>query len=294
MHFPQRRYPQDDDLLDGTAPSSDPVAGVLELARAPAQPGELTDLDSALAAFRAAQLASSSSHPARGGAGGSAARRPGARLRRRSAWVGLATATFTSKLLAGAAAAAAVGGLAAVVATQPSTPARPMQSTSVASTTAGHAPVGHSAARPDASPNSRPSTRPAGTATTGPASSTSARPSRATTPRRSGPPSSHGLPGMSRIGLCTAWLHQPHRHGRLADALPFQRLAVAAGGIDQLNRYCLSLLSQHVPVRHPAPPSTQHHTPTRDTPTRAQDEGPPSRSHVRHGGHGHASTPPTA
>ena len=92
--------------------------------------------------------------------------------------------------------------------------------------------------------------------------------------------------GAARHGLCQAWAAgQGDDHGRRADAPPFQALADAAGGADQVAAYCAAETPNSAAHGHrPAPsPGNGPAKPTPPTP------GPRAKPG---GGHGQGGGPP--
>jgi hypothetical protein len=66
-------------------------------------------------------------------------------------------------------------------------------------------------------------------------------------------------PSPSLVGLCNAWLHRPHQHGKADSSAAFRVLVTAAGGSESVTGYCRELLGASP---HPAGGSTERHVPT--------------------------------
>ena len=92
--------------------------------------------------------------------------------------------------------------------------------------------------------------------------------------------------GAARHGLCQAWAAgQGDDHGRRADAPPFQALADAAGGADQVAAYCAAETPSSAAHGHQPAPSPGY-GPAKSTPP---TPGPPAKPG---GGHGQGGGPP--
>jgi len=93
--------------------------------------------------------------------------------------------------------------------------------------------------------------------------------------------------GAARHGLCQAWLAgKGDANGRRADAPPFQALAAAAGGADQIAAYCQADAASATHGQRPAAPPGSGHVKTSPPTT-----GPPTSPG---NGHGHGGPPTTA
>jgi hypothetical protein len=93
-------------------------------------------------------------------------------------------------------------------------------------------------------------------------------------------PSDHGAgpdpSGSAKHGLCQAWsAGQGDDHGKRSDAPPFQALAAAAGGADQVAAYCQDALDAGAArgARPDAPPSDARAKPSPPTTGPPQDPG---------------------
>ena len=108
-----------------------------------------------------------------------------------------------------------------------------------------------------------------------------------------GRPSDHATgpdaSGAARRGLCQAWLAGQGANGRRADAPPFQALAAAAGGADQVAAYCQADVSTSATHgRRPAVPPGSGQVETSPPTT-----GPPASPGNGHRD-GHGGPPTTA
>ncbi|MFG2069975.1 hypothetical protein ACGFKZ_24255 [Micromonospora tulbaghiae] len=231
MHARRSGGPADraesDRLLDaaraGTPPGAeaDPLSRLLSAAAGPAAPGEVAGEERALAAFRAARAAAGAA-PA---AAAVAAPRPHRRLRIAAALSGLA--------------ATAVAGVAFAAVRLDGNPEPVLPP----ATTAG--PTGPAVTGPS---------RPAPSTPAGDASGAASPP--APTPVPSGTPSAKARPpappvdGAGLAGHCRAYLAKSERQREKALTTPgFADLVAAAGGPEQVERYCRNLVGP--PADHP-------------------------------------------
>lgn len=214
--FGHRRHLEN--LLAGHADdgSDDALARLLDSARATGTTHEVAGLDSAVAAFHSSDAPDADAASPR---------------RWRSALLGgFATATLTTKLVAGAAAAAAIGGVA-VAATTYHAPHRSQSSTIGSAVSSPGNVSSHDTNRSHGGSQKAPaSLRPPAIRTT------------KSTPQRSGlgTPAPR-VPNPSLLGLCQAWSNKPHEHGKSEDSRAFRQLIRAAGGVDNVDAFCASL-----------------------------------------------------
>jgi hypothetical protein len=209
-------------------PSADPLARLLAAAATPARPGELTDEDAAVAAFRHARLT----------------RAPRRRSLMKTALAKLATAKVAVAVIAlgggGIALAAGSGHLPGTTGSNQHASASPEQTSS----------NGHRA-DPSAAASSR---------------SSHPRPNQ-TSPEAVGPSNAKGSPSPNLHGLCTAYTAQLHNNpGKALDNPAFTALINAAGGKDRVAGYCATLLgppngqpAHGTPSPHPTHPTHPIH-----------------------------------
>ena len=215
-------------LLSGKGNS--PVARLLAVASAPAQPGELAGEEAAMAAFRAAMQQ----------------REAGAvrtHRRRRSALAGRPAWTRLAGVKVGVAVALVVSGVAVAAGTGvlplPGGDTKPWQQSTQRPTS-----VGPRESIP--------------TLTLGPSGSTTSsvvggsdRPaSRTPTPSASEKP----MPAPALVGLCRAYLASPLDNPKATDNPAFAELIVAAGGVDNVPALCESLLTPNPSGEPSGPP----------------------------------------
>ncbi|WP_319462855.1 hypothetical protein [Micromonospora sp. RTP1Z1] len=225
-----------DAARDGRAPAADadPLRHLLVAAAAPANPGELSGEDQALAAFRAARAAPA---PA-------PARAPRGRRFRAGAvaW------------LAGRAATATAGVAVAAVSLD-----RPEEPTpSPAPTTPGSAGSGVD--------SSRSPTRGADPTGSDPGSPAATAPSAAPGTTGAGPGRPAGTTKLT--GLCRAYLAKsPQQRAKALETPGFADLVTAAGGADRVEAYCLRLVPEAGEKSSPGPGAGTSTRPTPAAPT---------------------------
>ncbi|MEU4480375.1 hypothetical protein AB0F68_20310 [Micromonospora sp. NPDC023966] len=198
-------------------PTADPLALLLAAAAAPADPGELTGEERAVAAFRAARA-----NPAP-----AAAPRPRHRFR-------------VGAVLAGVAATATAGAAFAAVSLdrnpEPAPPPVPATSGSTGASGPG---------TPTHSGGATPSGGPSG-----------GIPSTAPTPGGSGGPG-RPADAAQLAGLCRAYLAKSDRQrARALETDVFADLVSAAGGADRVEDYCLALVPEKSPEAAPPEPAS--------------------------------------
>jgi hypothetical protein len=95
--------------------------------------------------------------------------------------------------------------------------------------------------------------------------------------------------GAAKHGLCQAWsAGQGDDHGKRADAPPFQSLAAAAGGADQVAAYCRAELDAAARGQQPGAP--HGNAPVRKSPSATGPPQDPGQGNGRGNGQGE---PPT-
>jgi hypothetical protein len=229
-HQPLRRSRAHlDDLLEGPN-AHDPVARLLAAASAPAQPGELVGLESAVAAFAAAPTG------------------PVPLEEKIPMLTQVAGRLAAVKVLAVVAGAAATGGVA--FAAVSNNHAEPNAHAAIAGTSSG-AP-GSGLTSTDGSTGSS-SAVPSGSGTSGTESS-------------SGRPGHTATPSPSLPGLCTAWLAHPRDAAKMSGNPAFSVLIKAAGGTDAVNGYCATVVASAHPT-HPAHPTQAQNSTSNSAPS---------------------------
>jgi hypothetical protein len=259
MAFRDRHLSNDDveQLLAGAPLDSPDLDELLAAASAPAQPDELTGLDDAIVAFRAApgELAAGTGH------------------RGRFAIKTLASGVLATKIVAGAVGAAAVGGVALAAGV-----GHVGQQATSHRISSSHAPLTVGATQRHAQSRTAAHTSPAPTASVTSRSTHSPRPSTSAPGRSVARSSRSNSPSPALLGLCRAWEAQkahtmhPDFRGRWDDNPAFSALITAAGSPSAVDQYCTSLLlkvpgSGKVTLGH-----THHITPT---PAQGHGEGKP-------------------
>ncbi|MFE9655056.1 hypothetical protein [Micromonospora sp. NPDC006431] len=238
---------ESDRLLDasraGRQPTADPLAHLLVAAAAPAEPGELSGEEQALAAFRAARAAPVPA-PAL------APRRPGRLRVGAAAW------------LAGLATTATAGvAFAAVSLDRPDQPAPPSAPSTSGSTGGG------SAAAPTGSQGGSPT----GTGIPGQAPTTGAAPTPSDGP---GQPAGAG----KLAGHCKAYLAKsPPQRAKALESPGFADLVAAAGGADQVEDFCLRLVPERAPKPSPAASAPSSGVPATSSGAPAKPSGAPAK-----------------
>jgi hypothetical protein len=222
-----------DQLLDGApdrarAAGSDALSELLAAAAAPAREGELAGEQAAMAAFRAARLASVP------------------QLRRRSMLIKTALAKLlTVKIAATAVTAVTVGGVAVAAATgnlptqrgdSPTVP--PMGTVSATTGQVTHTPSIVSSQAPDTADKNATDKNPTDNNAADKTNSDS------------------GSPSPSLVGLCRAYTAGAGaEQGKALDNPAFTVLITTAGGTDKVSAYCTDLLGNQ-PGQSSAAPST--------------------------------------
>ncbi|MEU5722052.1 hypothetical protein [Micromonospora sp. NPDC047738] len=238
---------ESDRLLDasraGRQPAADPLAHLLVAAAAPAEPGELSGEEQALAAFRAARAAPVPA-PAL------APRRPGRLRVGAAAW------------LAGLATTATAGvAFAAVSLDRPDQPAPPPAPSTSGST------GGESAAAPTGSQGGSPT----GTGIPGQSPTTGAAPTPSDGP---GQPAGAG----KLAGHCKAYLAKsPPQRAKALESPGFADLVAAAGGADQVEDFCLRLVPERAPKPSPAASAPSSGAPAPSSGAPATSSGAPAK-----------------
>jgi len=194
----------------------------------------------------------------------------------------LLTKAIATKILAGTAVAAATGGVALAAADGHFSP----HSRLAAPATSSAQPTdpAESDSSTDTSPTvpSVPPTDGTSTSSSADETSGSAKPASA-------------VPSPSLQGLCTAYeAGVANAHGKALQNPAFTVLINAAGGLDAVNGYCTTLLSNS-PAAHPGKPSIHPTHPVHPThpamPTQAQNTHTPQPKHSNHsGGNGNQPT----
>jgi hypothetical protein len=270
LGFPEAALPAADQdiverLLDGRLdPASAPpgyggVAGLLAAVTAPAAPEELAGGQAVMAEYAVVMRSPSS-----------------ALVPRRT---GVPSKVFTMKAAAAALVAVlSIGGVAAAASGLLPDQASPVADQAPATTDAGAAAhgLGKAAANLDGSANAGSTAGEAGESAVGPDAA-----------------------GAARAGLCRAWqAGQGADHGSRMDAVAFQALVEAAGGIDKVATYCKDVApgaSTSAHGQRPASPpsvsapSTSVSPPSSGPPA---DPGPPASTGP--GGHGQGGPPTTS
>jgi hypothetical protein len=241
-------------LLAGS-PLDDPgLSELLSAATAPAQPGELVGLDDAVAAFRSAPLETAT----------------GSHRRGRFALKTVASGVLATKIMAGAVGAAAVGGVAlAAGAGHVGEHAAPHH---IAATHAAPT-VRATHTRPAVRPSSTPAPTPASTPAASTSASTHSSPSSPVVHPRSAASTRVQQPAAN-LGLCVAWQaleKNPSRYAQWASSHAFTVLSAAAGGADNVDRYCNRLIA--AAPRHGKPTPAPSHTHRHGLPTTAPGRG---------------------
>ncbi|RZU76411.1 hypothetical protein EV384_5066 [Micromonospora kangleipakensis] len=218
------------------AADADPLRHLLAAAAAPANPGELSGEEQALAAFRAARAAPA---PA-------PARAPGRRRLRAGAvaWVAGLAATATAGV-----AFAAVSLDAPEEPTPPPAPTTPGGGDSSPSPTRGADPTGSDPGAPGAT---APSGAP-GTTGTGPGRSA----------------------GTAKLtGLCRAYLaRSTEQRAQALETPAFADLVTAAGGAERVEDYCLRLVPEASPTSSSSPRAARSTRPTPAAPAGKSSTG---------------------
>jgi hypothetical protein len=83
-----------------------------------------------------------------------------------------------------------------------------------------------------------------------------------------------GNPSPSLKGLCNAWLHKPHQHGKADESAAFKVLIAAAGGKSKVVGYCERLVDTKT---HPKGNGSSHrHVPARPSGAGTHPTGKPT------------------